>query len=159
MNRTTPHPLLVEYLQTLISQLAIPVNAKRIALNFRVQSYYQSKEGFHPVEIQLERHTEDSKPLWRIVFIASFSYPDEQADNVEVELYFNFLRNWFYQPDISRCNLHQPKVTELYAAYERSVMKQIKESGFDDIRASLVSIHNPPQSTLTTEPNSKRSPQ
>ncbi|ELA9722137.1 DUF2787 family protein [Vibrio parahaemolyticus] len=144
MSQTKPHPLLVEYLQVLVSQLAIPANAKRIVLNFRVHSYYQSRKGFHPLEIQLEKQSDDCSPSWRIVFIASFSYPDEQANNVEVELYFNFLRSWFYQPDISRCDLHQPQVTELYTAYERSVMKQIKESGFDDIRASLVSVQPQP---------------
>ncbi|HDM8237075.1 DUF2787 family protein [Vibrio campbellii] len=143
MSMTTPHSTLVNYLRQLTTRFDIPDNARRIALNLRVSSYYQTRTGFHPVEIQLERDLSDSnQPQWNIVFIASFSYPDEQAKAVDVELYFNFLRSWFYQPDIDKCELHQPKVTELYQAYERSLMKQLKQRGFDDIQATLVSINN-----------------
>ncbi|MDG3085533.1 DUF2787 family protein [Vibrio hannami] len=143
MSETTPHSTLVNYLQQLISLLDIPEHAKRIALNFRITSYYQTRAGFHPVEIQMERVASESKAMqWRIVFIASFSYPDESAEHVDVELYFNFLRSWFYQPDIKRCELHQPKVKELYQAYERTLMQQFKQRSFDDIQATLVSINN-----------------
>jgi hypothetical protein len=91
----------------------------------------------------MEKVTSDTEVTqWRIVFIASFSYPDEAAENVDVELYFNFLRSWFYQPDIERCELNQPKVKELYQAYEQALIQQLKRRSFDDIQATLVSIDN-----------------
>ncbi len=78
MNQTTPHRLLVEYLNALVEQLDIPTFATRIALNFRESSYYQDRSGFHPVEIQLNRSTNQSDNThWSIVFVTSFAYPDE----------------------------------------------------------------------------------
>ncbi|MEZ8453662.1 DUF2787 domain-containing protein [Vibrio splendidus] len=149
MNLTTPHRLLVEYLNALVEQLDIPTFASRIALNFRVSSYYQDRSGFHPVEIQLNRSTNQSNDNhWSIVFMTSFAYPNEQAEKMEVELYFNFLRGWFYQPDIERCELHQPQVTSLYQSYERSFLKQIQQGSFDGIQATLVNIDMPPESSI-----------
>lgn len=149
MSQTTPHRLLVEYLNVLVEQLDIPTFATRIALNFRVSSYYQDRSGFHPVEIQLNRATNPSNDNhWSIVFVTSFAYPDEQTEKMEVELYFNFLRGWFYQPDIERCELHQPKVTSLYRSYERSFLKQIQQGSFDGIQATLVNIDTPTESSI-----------
>ncbi|MEZ8814893.1 DUF2787 domain-containing protein [Vibrio cyclitrophicus] len=149
MSQTTPRRLLVEYLNVLVEQLDIPTFATRIALNFRVSSYYEDRSGFHPVEIQLNRATSQLDDAhWSIVFVASFAYPDEQTENMEVELYFNFLRGWFYQPDIERCELHQPQVTSLYQSYERSFLKQIQQGSFDDIQATLVNIDTPTESSI-----------
>lgn len=60
MSMTTPHSTLVNYLRQLTTRFDIPDNAKRIALNLRISSYYQTRTGFHPVEIQLERDLSDS---------------------------------------------------------------------------------------------------
>ncbi|NOH43425.1 DUF2787 domain-containing protein [Vibrio cyclitrophicus] len=151
MNQTTPHRLLVEYLNALVEQLDIPTFATRIALNFRVSSYYQDRSGFHPVEIQLNRATNQSgNTRWSIVFITSFAYPDEQTKKLEVELYFNFLRGWFYQPEIERCELHLPQVTSLYESYERSFLKQIQQGSFDGVQATLVNIDTPTESSIAS---------
>lgn len=149
MSQTTPHRLLVEYLNALTERLDIPAFATRIALNFRVSSYYQDRSGFHPVEIQLNRSTiQSDNTHWSIVFVTSFAYPDEQTKKLEVELYFNFLRGWFYQPDIERCDLHQPQVTSLYQSYERSFLKQIQQGSFDGIQAALVNVETPTESSI-----------
>lgn len=132
---TEPSQQLINHLQRLTSNVDVPSNAKRIAINFRRTKYYQNRQGYHPVEVQLERSTEG----WCIVFIASFSYPDDKATKMEVELYFNFLRGWFYQPDIDRCDLHQPQVTELYASWERTLLNQLTADSFDSITATLIS--------------------
>ncbi|MGR5144458.1 DUF2787 family protein [Photobacterium sp. DNB23_23_1] len=136
-----PHPLLVDYLNTLIKKLDIPGYASRVALNFRISEYYRSRTGFPPVEIQLERGpSHSSHSTWRIVFVTSFSYPTENASEVDVELYFNFLRGWFYQPDVERCNLHQPKVTALYQSYEVALLRQLALNSFDIIQARITAI-------------------
>jgi hypothetical protein len=152
MNKTAPHPLLLQYLHALLAELDIPTYAKRVALNFRITNYYQTRTGFPPVEVQLERCAEGSQP-WQIVFVASFSYPNEQASDVDIELYFNFLRGWFYQPDVERCALSHPKVKQLYEAYERAFLSQVKQSSFDSIQATLVSIDSPP--ALPNTPTTK----
>lgn len=133
---TKPNQELLNYLQQLTSTFDIPNIAKRIAINFRRTEYYQSRHGYHPVEVQLERNSRG----WSIVFIASFAYADDIAEKVEVELYFNFLRGWFYQPDIDRCDLHQPQVKELYVSWERTLLNQLTTHGFDSFTATLVSI-------------------
>ncbi|WP_299686729.1 DUF2787 domain-containing protein [uncultured Vibrio sp.] len=144
MSQTKPHPLLVRYLNALTKQLDIPSFANRIALNFRVSSYYRDRCGFHPVEIQLYRTSDQLHDHpWHIVFVTSFAYPDEHASKVDVELYFNFLRGWFYQPDIQHCEIHQPQVTELYKSYERAFLAQVRNGSFDDIQATLVDISTP----------------
>ncbi|MEZ8995985.1 DUF2787 family protein [Vibrio sp. 10N.222.54.A1] len=149
MSQTTPHRLLVEYLNALVEQLDVPTFATRIALNFRVSNYYQDRSGFHPVEIQLNRSTNQSNGShWSIVFVTSFAYSDEQTEKLEVELYFNFLRGWFYQPDIECCELHQPQVTSLYQSYERSFLKQIQQGSFDGIQATLVNVDTPTESSI-----------
>ncbi|OHY90172.1 hypothetical protein BI375_07955 [Vibrio rotiferianus] len=132
---TEPSQQLINHLQRLTSNFDIPSNAKRITINFRRSEYYQSRQGYHPVEVQLERSTEG----WSIVFIASFSYPDDNAEKVEVELYFNFLGGWFYQPDIDCCDLHQPQVTELYVSWEQTLLNQLTAHGFDTVTATLIS--------------------
>ncbi|UGA53715.1 DUF2787 family protein [Vibrio sp. VB16] len=139
--RTTPSIELYRCLNQIVSKLDIPANAKRIAINFRRSEYYQTKKGFRPVEIQLERQSND----WTIVFVASFAYPDEHATQVDVELYFNFLRGWFFQPDIhNQCDLHQPKVTQLWNSWEVALLKQINNKAFNELSATLVSINNQP---------------
>lgn len=143
MSQPVPHPLLLQYLNTLLTKLDIPGYAKRVALNFSITNYYQTRTGFPPVEVQLERRTNTSQQ-WQIVFVASFSYPSEQASSVEIELYFNFLRGWFYQPDVEGCALNHPKVKQLYQAYERAFLSHVKQSSFDSIQATLVSIDTPP---------------
>ncbi|MDB1122238.1 DUF2787 family protein [Vibrio algarum] len=132
---TEPSQQLINHLQRLTSNVDVPSNAKRIAINFRRSEYYQSRKGYHPVEVQQERSIEG----WSIVFIVSFAYPDDKATTMEEELYFNFLRGWFYQPDIERCDLHQPQVTELYISWEQTLLIQITAHSFDTVTATLVS--------------------
>ncbi|MGR5254342.1 DUF2787 family protein [Vibrio astriarenae] len=148
MSKTAPHPLLLQYLHALLAELDIPAYAKRVAINFRITNYYQTRKDFPPVEVQLERCSESSQ-TWQIVFVASFSYPSEHASEVEIELYFNFLRGWFYQPDVEQCALSHPMVKQLYEAYERAFLSQVKQSSFDSIQATLVSIDSPPAQNNT----------
>ncbi|MHA7228433.1 DUF2787 family protein [Vibrio campbellii] len=93
--------------ELILSSYPIPEDSKRVVLNFKVSSFYTERCGIQPVEIQLERATPDSP--WELRFIATFDYPDEKAESVDVALYFNFKYRWFYQPDIERCELFRRK--------------------------------------------------
>ena len=73
--------------------------------------YYQTKQGLHPVEIQLKK----SGDQWLVVFIASFSFINTHHKSVDVELYFHLINHWCYQPDAgSRCDqLHATEDSSL----------------------------------------------
>ncbi|MCD9483965.1 DUF2787 domain-containing protein [Photobacterium phosphoreum] len=58
------------HLEKLLSCYTIPVQATRLVINYRALDYYQTKQGRHPVEIQLKK----SGDQWLVVFIASFSF-------------------------------------------------------------------------------------
>ena len=62
------------HLEKLLSSYTIPVQAMRLVINYRALDYYQTKQGLHPVEIQLKK----SGDQWLVVFIASFSFINTQ---------------------------------------------------------------------------------
>ena len=123
-------------LSTLLSDWRIPDDAKRIVINLRHTHYYNSQQGPHPVEIQFERSSKEKSWTW--VFIASFAYPDIQPCKMEVELYFNIKQGWFYQPDISRCELDRPEVIELFDTWQGAFRKHLKQGQFDNISLSMI---------------------
>ncbi|WP_411292829.1 DUF2787 family protein [Vibrio parahaemolyticus] len=85
----------------------MPDKATRLVINYRALDYYQTKQGIHPVEIQLKKSDE----RWRVVFIASFSFIDTHRKSVDVELYFHLINHWCYQLDSGgRCNLLHPTI-------------------------------------------------
>ncbi|EML0424286.1 DUF2787 family protein [Vibrio parahaemolyticus] len=106
-------------------------------LNFKVSSFYTERCGIQPVEIQLERATQDSP--WELRFIATFDYPDENAESVDVALYFNFKYRWFYQPDIERCELFRPEVIALFIAWLKAFIGHLKDNQFDTQTVKVVS--------------------
>lgn len=129
-----------QLLELLLTQFSIPSNAKRIAFNFRDTSYYTLRQGFQPVEVQLERNCLATE--WQIRFIATFDYPDEQAAELDVALYFNFKYQWFYQPDIKRCELARPEVLSLFKSWQTAFVRSLKEAKFNEQTLSIVSLFN-----------------
>lgn len=123
-------------LSTLLSDWRIPDDAKRIVINLHHTNYYNTQQGPHPVEVQLERSSKGE--LWTWLFITSFAYPDIQPCKMEVELYFNIKQGWFYQPDISRCELDHPEVIELFDAWQCAFCRHLKQGQFDNISLSMI---------------------
>ncbi|WP_316245698.1 DUF2787 family protein, partial [Vibrio cholerae] len=70
-------------LEALLNRYTLPENAERLVLNCRQMSYYQRRQGLHPIEVQLKRESASSP--WLVVFFASFSYPDDTSTTVEPE--------------------------------------------------------------------------
>jgi len=136
LSTVLPLKSITPILSTLLSDWRIPDDAKRIVINLRHTHYYNIQQGPHPVEIQLERSSKE-KP-WTWVFIASFSYPDIQPYKMEVELYFNIKQGWFYQPDISRCELDRPEVIELFDTWQGAFRQHLKQGQFDNISLSMI---------------------
>ena len=104
-----------QLIELLIEQYDIPTETKRVALNLKVASFYRNRSGIQPIEVQLERA--NSNEPWEVRFIASFDYPTPEAESVDVALYFNFKHQWFYQPDIQRCELNRPEVQSLFISW------------------------------------------
>ncbi|MHA2937989.1 DUF2787 family protein [Vibrio sp. RC27] len=131
---TRPSADLLNCLIQLTSKLDIPIHTQCISISFRHRDYYQTKHEARPMEIQMEKITD----RWEIIDIASLAYPDENARQAEIELYFNFRHSWFYQPDIGMCELHHPKVAELYRVWEPVLLNQIQNRSFNQISVAIV---------------------
>ena len=123
--------------ELILSYYDIPTDSKRLTINLKVSSFYTERCGIQPVEIQLERQSRNSP--WEVRFIATFDYPDEQAESVDVALYFNFKYRWFYQPDIERCELFRPEVIALFLTWLKAFMCHLKSNQFDTQTLTVVS--------------------
>ncbi|WP_215408399.1 DUF2787 family protein [Vibrio gigantis] len=126
-----------QLVELLMEPYDIPTEIKRVALNLKVESFYRNRSGIQPIEVQLER-ANSNKP-WEVRFIASFDYPTPEAENVEVSLYFNFKHQWFYQPDIQRCELNRPEVQSLFISWLKAFTHHLKASQFDTQTLTIVS--------------------
>ncbi|WP_418113614.1 DUF2787 domain-containing protein [Vibrio scophthalmi] len=124
-------------LEALLDCLSVREGVEKISVNFRDTRYYHRREGLHPVEMRFERD-DDNRHIWKLVFIASFSYPDEHSPHVAPELYFNFKRGWFYQPDIQGCELARPQVFALFSSWALAFCRQLRNQHFDDISANEI---------------------
>ncbi len=125
------------HLEVVLDSFSLRTDINRLSVNFRDTSYYHRREGLHPVEMRFERD-EDNRHIWKLVFIASFSYPDEHSPNVAPELYFNFKRGWFYQPEIQGCELARPQVIDLFTSWALAFCRQLRNQHFDDISANEI---------------------
>ena len=126
-------------LEVVLDSFSLRSNINLLSVNFRDTGYYYRREGVHPVEMRFERD-EAQRHIWKLVFIASFSYPDEHSPHVAPELYFNFKRGWFYQPDIQGCELARPQVTALFSSWVVAFCRHLKNENFDDISANEIRI-------------------
>ncbi|PMM58959.1 DUF2787 family protein [Vibrio lentus] len=126
-----------QLVEVLIEQYDIPTETKRVALNLKVASFYRNRSGIQPIETQIERGS--SKEPWEVRFVASFDYPTPEAESVEVALYFNFKYQWFYQPDIQRCELNRPEVQSLFVSWLKAFTDHLKTSQFDTQTLTVVS--------------------
>lgn len=124
----------IESLEAVLNNAASLPEMVKLSMNFRHTPYYQHRLGPHPVEVRLEHQDKQ----WRVVFIASFAYLDGTHRSVAPELYFNFKRDWFYQPDIRTCELARPEVLDLLLSWSRMFCRQLMDGQFDDIRITPV---------------------
>ncbi|MCR9955989.1 DUF2787 domain-containing protein [Vibrio parahaemolyticus] len=125
-----------QLVELLINQYDIPTETKRVALNLKVASFYRNRSGIQPIEVQLERA--NANEPWEVRFIASFDYPSPEAESVDVALYFNFKYQWFYQPDIQRCELNRPEVQSLFISCIKSFTHNLKTSQFTTQTLTIV---------------------
>ncbi|MGO2332566.1 MAG: DUF2787 family protein [Pseudoalteromonas sp.] len=133
-------PALQRYLAASISLCAIPDTTHAIALNFKHSPYLTNRTGQHPLEVHLFRSQPD-KP-WQIATMTSFAFTDKDSERLEVELYFNFRHQWFYQPDIKRCELNQPHVIELFHCWQGALVNTFNQQLFDHFTAKTINRIN-----------------
>lgn len=120
------------HLELVLDSFPMSASMKRIAINFCDTSYFHRREGLHPVEMHCERD-ESNANLWHLIFITSLSYPNEYQSTVTPELYFNFKRGCFYQPDLNSCSLAIPQVMDLFRSWGNAFCWQLRMNRFDDI--------------------------
>ncbi|OEF93172.1 DUF2787 family protein [Vibrio splendidus] len=124
-------------LLAIIKQYDIPSHTQRIILNFRETSYYRTKEGLHPVEIQLYRISLSTP--WQLICLTSFSYSDTQSHELEPELYFHLPNLWCYQPDCGAVSLEHPKIKTLLEAWMQTLACHLTQCSYDDIQLTMTS--------------------
>ncbi|HIF9122583.1 TPA: DUF2787 family protein [Photobacterium damselae] len=123
------------HLEKLLSCYTIPVQATRLVINYRALDYYQTKQGIHPIEIQLKKNGDQ----WLVMFIASFSFTNTHHKSVDVELYFHLINHWCYQPDAGgRCNLLHPTINDLFHTWVAAFLHHIQYQRFDDISLTVL---------------------
>lgn len=132
--QASPQQLLERYrienlINTILDCYQIPDTTQQLTLNLRHSGFYTQRAGIQPVEIRLERTTARSQ--WSIRFIATFDYPNQSSKSVDVALYFNFQFQWFYQPDIKRCDLNQPEAIALLKSWLKAFVHQLTGQHFD----------------------------
>lgn len=143
--KTSAHQLLHQYrienlIDTILGRYQIPDTAKQLALNLKNSKFYTQRAGIQPIEIRMDRATVNS--TWRIRFIATFDYPTQNAESVDVALYFNFQYQWFYQPDIERCDLNQPEAIALLQSWLKAFIHQLAKHQFDKQSLTVVKQFN-----------------
>ncbi len=127
-------------LERILGHAPIPSNTERLILNCRQKSYYQTRIGVHPVEIQFKRSVTSEK--WDIVFFASFSYPDDAARKVEPELYFHLANKWCYQPDTGSVDLSIPEASELLNSWMHALDRHLLRNLFDKVLVTILATHD-----------------
>ncbi|EJG1885643.1 DUF2787 family protein [Vibrio parahaemolyticus] len=127
-------PAFIGGLNVVISEASIPERVKQVSVHFRASAYDASRQGPHPVEVRLER----LETCWSVVFIASFAHLSEAYPSLSPELYFNFKRGWFYQPDIQTCELNRPEVASLLASWSQAFCSALYHGQFDTIGVTTV---------------------
>lgn len=143
--QASPQQLLERYridslINTILNCYQIPDTTQQLTLNLRHSGFYTQRAGIQPVEIRLERTTVQSQ--WSIRFIATFDYPNQSAKSVDVALYFNFQFQWFYQPDIKRCDLNQPKAIALFQSWLAMFTRQLSMHQFDQQQLTITKSFN-----------------
>lgn len=123
-------------ISNLLRHHVVPGDAKRLVFNFRDPTYYRTRIGLHPVEIQLSRDNEHSP--WSLAFIASFSYQSDSAQSLDVELYFHLRNHWCYQPDAGTADLLQPAVLDLFNTWCTALERHLNRRAFSDIQLSQI---------------------
>ncbi|MDW3136302.1 DUF2787 family protein [Vibrio sp. 1288] len=143
--QTNAHALLSRYrieelINSIISHYSVPDNAKQLTLNLKHSHFYSLREGIQPVEIRVDRTT--TKANWTVRLIATFDYPSPSAQSVDVALYFNFQSQWFYQPDIKRCDLNQPKAIALLQSWLAMFTHHLSLHHFDQQQLTITKNFN-----------------
>lgn len=123
-------------IKDILTYYQIPQSAKRLALNFKASEFYSERAGIQPIEIQLDRT--NTKSEWIIRFIATFDFPTPEAQKLDIALYFNLHYQWFYQPDIERCDINQPEVISLLQSWIKAFIQHLSNNQFDKQSLAII---------------------
>ncbi|MDO6528227.1 DUF2787 domain-containing protein [Motilimonas sp. 1_MG-2023] len=118
-------------LQQATSTKEIQPDHTQIIFNFRNSSYYQTKAGYHPVEISISR--EDARDDWRLLYISDLAYFGHPYPELDIEIDFNFQAGIFYMVGLTRQPINHPMVQDFYKTWESNFLAYLSSGVFDDI--------------------------
>lgn len=104
-----------------------------ITLNFRDASYSAEDGGFHPVEIGLQRCSDDQ---FDILYITDFAYMGTHYSELERELDFDFGNQVAFAITTGWQSIQAPGVDEIYQLWESNFLAYLGMGAFDEIKVT-----------------------
>ncbi|MCG9753054.1 DUF2787 domain-containing protein [Vibrio brasiliensis] len=104
-----------------------------ITLNFRDTSYSAEAGGFHPVEIALQK---DSEQRWSILYITDFAYMGNYYPELERSVDFDIGNNMAFFTGVGWQAIDAYGVNDFYQIWEGNFLSYLEMDAFDEIKLS-----------------------
>ncbi|EGQ8448103.1 TPA: DUF2787 domain-containing protein [Vibrio alginolyticus] len=104
-----------------------------ITLNFRDTSYSAEAGGFHPVEIAMQK---DSEQRWSILYITDFGYIGNAYPELERNVDFDIGNNMAFFTGVGWQAIDAYGVNDFYQIWESNFLSYLEMDAFDEIKLS-----------------------
>lgn len=104
-----------------------------ITLNFRDTSYSADAGGFHPVEIAMQK---DSEQRWSILYITDFAYMGNAYPELERSVDFDIGNNMAFFTGVGWQAIDAYGVNDFYQIWESNFLSYLELDAFDEIKLS-----------------------
>ncbi|PWI31853.1 DUF2787 domain-containing protein [Vibrio albus] len=104
-----------------------------ITLNFRDTSYSAEAGGFHPVEIAMQK---DSEQRWSILYITDFAYMGSYYPELERNVDFDIGNNMAFFNGVGWQAIDAYGVNDFYQIWESNFLSYLEMDAFDEIKLS-----------------------
>ncbi|WP_447079618.1 DUF2787 domain-containing protein [Vibrio alginolyticus] len=104
-----------------------------ITLNFRDTSYSAEAGGFHPVEIAMQK---DSEQRWSIIYITDFAYMGSYYPELERNVDFDIGNNMAFFTGVGWQTIDAYGVNDFYQMWESNFLSYLEMDAFNEIKLS-----------------------
>ena len=105
-----------------------------ITLNFRDTSYSAEAGGFHPVEIAMQK---DSEQRWSILYITDFAYMGNVYPELERNVDFDIENGQAFIAPLGWQSCHSEQMVGFYALWERNFLAYLQMEAYDEVKISM----------------------
>ncbi|QLK44297.1 DUF2787 domain-containing protein [Vibrio owensii] len=104
-----------------------------ITLNFHDTSYSTEAGGFHPVEIAMQK---DSEQRWSILYITDFAYMGSYYPELERNVDFDIGNNMAFFTSVGWQAIDAYGVNDFYQIWESNFLSYLEMDAFNEIKLS-----------------------